>query len=408
LGLADYPHGGVGDDDGSRSTPVVDGDRVFVMTSYLRLACLDGASGEIVWSRDLTVEFGGVIIPWQNAASPLVEGELVIVNSNGRPGEHLLAFRKAGGELAWKGHSDGLTHATPVAATIGGVRQVVFLAQSGLVSVAPLSGRVLWRHPLNYNSTSVAASPVVAGDLVYASRGYPGSLSRAQAGAVVLSVGTSGGDQSVAPVWTKVNQLMNHWNTPVHLDGYLYGMFGQSLLSLKCVEVATGEEKWSVDGFGYGSIAAANGRVLASSENGWLVVVDPSPEAYKEIARVRPLRGKTWNIPAIADGRIYFRSTTEAVCLDVSLPLPTALSLTRVERREGGKFRFIVGTSDNAALNPDRALRIDVLATADINTPPVEWAKAGALRRLEDGNFGFEDEESGGLPQRFYRLEEHP
>jgi outer membrane protein assembly factor BamB len=111
--IADYPNGGVGFDDGPRSTPSVDGNRVLVLSSYLRLVCLEAATGRVNWGRDLKTDFGGYVIPWQNAASPLIEGDLVLVNSNGRSNEHLLAFRKQDGTLAWKGHNDGMTHATP-------------------------------------------------------------------------------------------------------------------------------------------------------------------------------------------------------------------------------------------------------------------------------------------------------
>lgn len=323
LDRADYPNGGVGGDDGPRSTPSVDGNRVYVLTSYLRLFCLDAASGQEIWRKDLGTEFGAVVIAWQNAASPLIVGDLVLVNSNGRPGEHLLAFRKQDGGLAWKGQSDGMTQASPVAATIGGVRQAIFFAQSGLVAVAPETGAVLWRYALRYNGTSVAASPVVAGDRVYASRAYPGSLSADQAGAAVVQLASASGNSfSASRAWSKVNQFMNHWATPVHYNGHVYGMFGHGFLTFKCVELATGVEKWSTDGFGYGSVLVADGRILAASEDGWLVVVDPNPNAYTELARHRALQGKTWNAPAISGGRIYFRSTTEAVSLDVSAAPP--------------------------------------------------------------------------------------
>jgi len=81
LGIAFYPHGGVGFDDGPRSTPSVDGDRVYVLTSYLRMACLEAANGQIVWSKYLVSEYGAKVIEWQNAASPLIVGDLIFLNA---------------------------------------------------------------------------------------------------------------------------------------------------------------------------------------------------------------------------------------------------------------------------------------------------------------------------------------
>src|SRR5207249_8632719 len=142
-------------------------------------------------------------------------------------------WHKQDGSVAWRAHDDAMTQSTPVAATIAGSAQVIFFAQSGLVSVAPDTGDVLWRHPLRYNGTSVAASPVVAGDRVYASRAYPASLSAARAGAVVVGLTSPGGAFSASPVWYKTNQLMNHWCTPVHYNGHLYGLYGQGVLHSK-------------------------------------------------------------------------------------------------------------------------------------------------------------------------------
>src|SRR6266536_958836 len=157
LGIADYPNGGVGSDDGPRSTPTVDGDRVYVLTSYLRLYCLGATNGAVIWSKDIVAEYGSTVIAWQSAASPLLEGDLVLVIGNAT-GKSLLAFHKTDGREAWKGQNDVMTQASPVAATVAGVRQVIFFAQSGLVSVAPDNGAVLWRYAFPF-STSTAASP---------------------------------------------------------------------------------------------------------------------------------------------------------------------------------------------------------------------------------------------------------
>jgi outer membrane protein assembly factor BamB len=140
VGLASYPDGGVGGDDGPRSTPAVRADRVYVLGSYLNLRCLDAATGTNVWSKDLRAEFGGQVIPWQNAASPLLEGDLLLVNCSSTSGA-LLALRPGDGGVIWRLHNERMTHATPLPATIQDERQVVFLTQSGLVGLGwPTAG----------------------------------------------------------------------------------------------------------------------------------------------------------------------------------------------------------------------------------------------------------------------------
>jgi outer membrane protein assembly factor BamB len=118
--------------DGPRSTPAIDGGRVYTVSAKLVVSCFDAASGKIVWRHDLPKEFAGRNISWMNAASPVIEGDLLFV-AGGGPDQSLLAFDKKDGSVAWKAFDEKMTHATPVAATIHGKRQVVFFLLSGLL-----------------------------------------------------------------------------------------------------------------------------------------------------------------------------------------------------------------------------------------------------------------------------------
>lgn len=114
--------------------------------------------------------------------------------------------------------------------------------------------------------------------------------------------------------------LANHWSTPVVKDGHLYGMFQFKEYGtgpIKCVELATGNVKWERNGFGPGQVILAGNQLIALSDAGELVLIDPRPDGYKELARADVLDGKCWTTPVLANGRIYARSTKEAVCLDV-------------------------------------------------------------------------------------------
>jgi outer membrane protein assembly factor BamB len=303
--------------DGPRSTPAADGNRVYALSGGLVLSCFDAQAGKTVWKKDLIKEFGAQNIRWQNAASPVLEGNLIFVCAGG-PGQSLLCFHKATGALVWKGQSDKMTHATPVVATIHGHRQVIFFTQSGLVSVVPGTGTVLWRYKFPY-STSTAASPVVGGDLVFCSAGY-------SVGAAAVKITQEGNSFKATEAWRKPNQLINHWSTSVYHDGHLYGLFGfkqWERVPLKCIDIQTGDEKWSKEGFGQGGTILVDGSLVTLAENGELVVVEATPKSYNETARTKAVTGKCWNNVAIADGRIYARSTKEGVCLDVSRQVTT-------------------------------------------------------------------------------------
>jgi len=298
--------------DGPRSTPSLDGDRVYVTTANLQLYCLDVKTGKIIWEKDLLKENDGKNILWYNSASPLIEGDLVFV-AGGGPGQALMGIDKRTGQIRWKGENDIMSHSTPTVATIAGVRQVIFFT-AGLVSVEPVTGRVLWRYHCNYN-VSAAITPVVAGDTVYCSAG-------AGVGSSTIRVSKSAGGFTVTRLWLQMaRSYNNHWTTPVYKDGYLYGLFGFKEFGtcpLKCIEMTTGKLIWSRDGFGQGGMILVDGNLLVLSDSGKLVLVKATPQAYTEIARTKALRGKCWSTPVVSQGRIYARSTEEAVCLDVS------------------------------------------------------------------------------------------
>jgi outer membrane protein assembly factor BamB len=298
--------------DGPRSTPTVDGDNVYVLGTFLKLACLSAADGKVVWSHDLVAEFGGGGHQWGNAASPLVEGDLVIVAGGGR-GESIIAFKKDTGDVAWKELDEKITHATATPATIDGVRQDIFFMQSGLVSIAPETGEVLWKQPFPF-SVSTAASPVVEKDVVYCSAGYG-------VGAGVYRITKNGDKFESAQIWRMPGGDINHWSTPVIRGDYVYGLFGFKqfkTMPLKCIELATGREVWSKPGFGQGGLVMVGDNLLVQADTGQLVLVEATPKAYHALGIARPLGGKCWTMPVVADGKIYTRSTKQGVCLDVS------------------------------------------------------------------------------------------
>jgi outer membrane protein assembly factor BamB len=296
--------------DGPRSTPSVDGNNVYALSALLKLYCLEAETGKTLWTKDLLKDFGGKMIAWQNAASPLIEGDLIFVNGPGA-GQCLIALNKKDGSVAWKGQNDVMTQATPIAATLLGVRQVIFFTQNGLVSVVPTTGKELWRYAFPY-SVSTAASPVVADDIVYCSAGY-------SVGAGAAKISKSGDTFTATELWRTPKKLESHWSTPVYSKGYLYGIFGSKMYGkapLKCIEAATGKEMWSKDNFGPGGLLLVDDQLVVLDDSGTLVLVEASPKAYNEIYHTKAVDGKCWNAPSISEGRIYVRSTTEGACLD--------------------------------------------------------------------------------------------
>jgi outer membrane protein assembly factor BamB len=296
--------------DGPRSTPVVDGGKVYAIDANLGVHCFDAATGDIVWQHDVMKENSGVNIKWQNAAAPLIDGDVLML-AGGGSGQALIGLDKTTGKVLWKGEDDKMTHATPIIADILGVHQAIFFTQEGLVAVDPATGKVLWRGEHPYK-VSTAASPVVFEDMVYCSAGYG-------VGAAAFKISKSGSGLSAERIWRRENECFNHWSTPVVKDGYLYGMFSFKEYGkgpLACVDIRTGKDMWAEEGFGPGQVIMAGDKLIALSDKGEVVVVETNPEEYVELKRDDVLDGKVWSYPVLAYDHLFARSTEEGVCIE--------------------------------------------------------------------------------------------
>jgi outer membrane protein assembly factor BamB len=403
-----YPEGGVGFDDGPRSTPVVDGGSVFVLSSYHKLWRLNATNGAVIWNKDLPARYGGQVIPWQNAASPLIENGLIYVNANCGT-QTLLALRTSDGELAWRSQDESMTHSTPVLATIQGVRQVIFATQSGLVSLDPLAGGQLWRaaYPFFYG-TCIGASPVVDGDIVFVTGAHIYGMGSMAVRAEVL------GDVWTATRLWATNNPTSHWMTPVARQGFLYGQFGIQAFDginaqLKCVDLRTGAVKWSVNGFGRGATILVDDHLVSITERGELVLARPSTNAYTELARFTAIpsyfgdTNKCWNGPAASDGRLFVRSTAFVAAFDLLVP---ALVMDPPQFVAPDQLALSIRTANGTPLTSNRLAGLEVRASPDLNRTLPEWMPLSGTLVLTDGVARVAPVPTNGQPQRFFIVSE--
>ena len=391
LDVASYPDAGTGSTDGPRSTPSIDSDQVYVLTSYLKLYALRVDTGAVVWSRDFLAEFAGnSVIHWQNAASPLVVGDLIFLNSN-VAGQRLTAVRKSDGVTVWSGQGDMMTHASPVYATLAGVPQVVFLTALGLVGVTPETGNVLWRYRFTPSITSAAASPVVAGDFIYASCAY-------SMGAWTARVTYDGDSFSVGEAdFKRSSSYQNHWATPVHHEGYLYGVVERGSRSLACFSLAGRTNTWVTGTVGSGnpgfaSLIKVGSKLLVLTESGELVLLEPNPMAYTELSRYQALSGASWNHPAYSNGRLYARSNVEIIALELAPtqpPIP-ALWLTAELLPGLGRLRLQVTTIDGTPLTLAEAARLKLETASVPSTSITDWGSSAVVFEVVAGSLSAE------------------
>jgi outer membrane protein assembly factor BamB len=289
-----------------RATPTVDGDRVYTRSGNGLLQCFDTASGQPRWKHDLAAEFGASLPKWGFAGSPLVEGELVIVQPGGQGGRSILAFARSDGKLVWQAQDDPAGYSSPVAATIAGKRQLIVFTGNAVVGLAPATGELYWRYAWPTAHDVNASTPIVRGDYVLVSSGYG-------KGCGLLHV-TAGGVEAVY----EHNELCNHFSSSVLVGEHVYGF---SDFTLVCMEFRTGKIAWTKRGMGRGSLLAADGMLIILGESGQVVLADAAPASFRERASFRFSRQKPcWAAPALAQGALYLRDDSRLACFAVKKP----------------------------------------------------------------------------------------
>lgn len=293
---------------GPRAVPTIAGGRVLTHGAEGVVTAFDLASGRQLWQRHLGREldvpkgFFGV------ASSPVVEGDLVLVQAGGGEGESVLALDAATGVTRWSAADDEASYSSPVVVDLAGQRGALFFTREGLVVLDPKKGAVQMRFPwkTRIRSSVNAAVPLFLDGKVFLSASYG-------AGAVLLDV--TAGQPRV--LWSGDDSLTNHYATAVHHQGMLYGFHGrqESRPALRCIELATGKVRWSQESYGAGSLLRVADRLLVLREDGHLELVQASSDAYVRLARAKILDTETRALPALADGRLYARDERRLVAV---------------------------------------------------------------------------------------------
>ena len=286
---------------GPNATPTVDGKMVYTFSRKGHVFALDAETGKVAWTKNVHEEPGLKIPSWGFSGSPLVEGNLLIINA----GNGGIAFEKATGKIAWASGKESAGYSSPVPFKSGNGHGVLLFSTKALVAANPMNGERLWQHPWATSYGVNAADPVLIGDKIFISSGY-------NQGCALLQVNGN----SVAVLWQNKN-LRNHFNSSVVINENIYGFDESS--ELKCLDLKTGGVKWSEKSLGKGSLVAADGKLIILGEKGQLVIVEPSSDAFKPLARAQVLGGKCWTAPVLANGKIYCRNAKgDLVCVDVS------------------------------------------------------------------------------------------
>ncbi len=314
---------------GPRSTPTVDGGRVYAMTTAGEVFCLEATTGKEIWRRSLPSDFDGYLMKamgsyeWRFSESPLVDGDRVIVTP-GHVQALLVALNKETGEEIWRTQSrrlgpigaDGAAYASAVISEAAGVRQYVQLVGRGLVGVEAESGRLLWNYNRVASDIANIATPVIHGDHVFASAGY------GTGSALIKIRRDDDGFHADEVYFLEAGTLQNHHGGLILHDGKVYTGTGHNKGFPIAVDLMTGSVAWGParnDGADSAAVTYADGRLYFRYRDGRMILVEASPEAYREHGSflIPGVEKESWSHPTIADGRLLLREQDSLHCYDL-------------------------------------------------------------------------------------------
>jgi outer membrane protein assembly factor BamB len=293
---------------GPRGTPTFSDGRVYALGATGILNALDAGTGAVVWKRDAVGDAELKVPGWGITSSPLVVGNLVVVAASGA----IVAYDRATGNRRWVVKSTGGSYSSPQLFTASGVPQILLNGGTGLTSVAPADGAVLWK--FEWAGSPIVQPGVIAdGDILLTSSDAMGGL-----GARRLAVSRAADGWKVEERWMS-NGLKPYYNDFVIHNGHAYGFDGNILA---CIDLADGKRKWKGGRYGNGQVLllADQDLLLVISEEGELALVNAKPDQFTELAPKFPaIEGKTWNHPVVIGDLLLVRNGQEMAAFRLPL-----------------------------------------------------------------------------------------
>jgi outer membrane protein assembly factor BamB len=332
---------------GPRTTPVVNGGKVYTLGAMGDLLCLDSARGKVLWAKNFPRDYSARVPMWGFSASPLLDGDRLICLVGG-PGSVAVAFHKDTGKEVWRALSAREPgYCPPMIYEVAGKRQLIIWHPESVNALDPETGKVYWSQtfgtePVGSGRKMVRSglsipTPRLMGDLLFVTAFYDGplmlKLDTDKPGAKVLWQGKSHSERP-----DRTDGLHSIICTPVLKDGYIYGVCSYG--ELRCLDAKTGQRLWSTrEPTGGKELRWANAfltpqgdRFILFNEFGDLIIARLSPKGYDELSRAHILdptntmaapkgRRVIWSHPAFADRCVFARNDAEIVCVSMAAPV---------------------------------------------------------------------------------------
>jgi outer membrane protein assembly factor BamB len=314
--------------DGSRCTPTVDGDRMYVTASNGLIACLQVEDGSIVWQRDFRDWRGQMMSGWGFSESPLIDGDRLICTPGG-PDAMLVCLNKADGSEVWKSAVQvdgdagrrGAGYSSVVISEAAGVKQYVQLIGRGLIGVRASDGQHLWSYNRIANGTANIPTPIIAGDFVFTASGYK------DGGSALLKLSRADdGVKAEEVYYYGSNDLQNHHGQMVLVGDQVYLGHGHGKGFPVCVDLHSGKILWNAAresrdiGSGSAAITYVDGHVIFRYQSGPVALIEANPTEFKFKGAFTPssVKGNAWAQPVVVAGKLYLRDQETLMCYDIA------------------------------------------------------------------------------------------
>jgi outer membrane protein assembly factor BamB len=298
-----------GFDPGPRAVPTVADGRVFTYGADGMISAVGVRTGTTLWRIDAKKEFASKKGWFGRAPSPLVVGDLALLNVGG-DGAEIVALDVASGKLRWKTGNDEGSYSSPIVAVLDGRTNALFVTRHEFLGLDPANGKIFFQYPFGptERASVTAATPLVDGNLVFLSGCYG-------AGSTAIRIE----NEKPVKVWSSDSVMLNHYATCVHRGNLLFGFDGrqEQTPAFSCADWKTGKLLWRKENFGAGCVLIAGEHLLMLMETGELILADADGGAYKELQRAQILGSGGRAYPALADGFLYARGKDKLVRVDI-------------------------------------------------------------------------------------------
>lgn len=294
-------------DGGTAATPTISAEFVYNLSYDGQLHCLKLSDGSIVWKVHLLEDFGGKLSEWKYAGSPLVVGDLVILDAGGS-GNSTLALDRRTGKKVWGNGDANAGYASPVPIIQGGNPAVVVFKGKALVAHDLKSGKQLWSLDWETSYDVNASTPIPLGnDRLLVSSGYGGGR------AVLFDISGAQPKQ----LWRN-DDIKTKMSSCIVYKDLVFAVCGDTGGKLTCVSLKDGKTLWQEGNYGFGTLALAGDRLIVLGDKGNLVVVKPSGAGFEPVAEAQILGKTCWVKPVLTDGRLLCKNNSgKTVCLDL-------------------------------------------------------------------------------------------